>query len=409
MYELAGHKNVTDQASYPLPTRVRRIAQRLNIWFEYLQKVGVLDNPNPIHAVIEPKRPKHRSSEFTNKEMDNLIQVVLTESRSHDRTRNWALVSIMLKADLFTLDLSHLREEHIGFLKGLSIRIEISGAEPVALPVEAAAALQQWLIERRKLLAELGNDSADVAIWLITSGRKRGQPLHQTSLRTIFRRYQRMARQHRAATNIQFPSVDKPLSVSGAQGLQRDFYAARRAFMHKLLEHSSTLWAGSEPSRAVLLQQEFGRYLYGHAVHQVPLRHLHDVTLSYERLAAQQQQLLRTLKLDGTGRKFQLPGWFDDIVHVDIEPVARIVSERFRRKNLLSHYLKVKGPDDEVLALITWLEGVKDDYLRVRKHFDNYYAHLHREQDSVPFRALIPDVGVYRDKRRRGCRGTRTT
>ena len=396
LHHLAGHAAARAGERLPLPTRVRRVAQRLNIWFEYLQQKVGRREPNPVHAIIQPPRPKHRSLDLSPDERGRIVQMILTESRDHDRSRNWALISVMFHTDLFPSELALLREEHFRMLKGLPIQIVLPGMDPMRLPPAAAAALRQWLLERETMLAELALDPRQAAIWLVTAGQRRGQALHHTALSSLFHRYQQMAQRHQNLDlTVEFETRPARSTQREARVLTRPFYERRHTFMLELLSGSKTLWAGHSPGRAVVLQQASGRYLYGHGVYAPDAAFLDNLRRTYIRLQLQQEDLARALDLPPGGRRIRLPQWFDDVVTVEVQSLTHTVSERFRRENLIRHYQKIETDrSDTLLSLLAWLGSIPDEHLRVRKHFLNYNAHVTRAGSECATKVALTDFGM---------------
>lgn len=180
------------------PKTTHRVIASLRKWFDYLIDVEHQPiDPNPARRIRKPKLPKRHPPALTPEQVTSLITTAHQRSRASERVRNWTLVAFLYHTGLRVSELCSMRLSDIEFQhawprrlrvigKGNKERTVILSADPSSNAGEAARALITWLHQRTLLLDQLTAPTTD-HIWLIPTGRKRGQPLTPPGVRAIFR------------------------------------------------------------------------------------------------------------------------------------------------------------------------------------------------------------------------------
>jgi integrase/recombinase XerD len=190
------------------PRYTRRVLSALSVWFDYLTEVEKLDiHPNPPRKLKRPKLPIRNPEANTQEEITLLINTALEHSRVSERVRNWTLIAFLYHTGLRNFECARLKMTDVRFKGGLphSVRVIGKGNKERVIPLRSdsqgsyqgdggSRALHQWLKERTKTVAELPPNSPHKDyVWLIPSGRKKGQPLTTSGIRAIYRRFSAIA------------------------------------------------------------------------------------------------------------------------------------------------------------------------------------------------------------------------
>jgi len=180
------------------PKTTHRVIASLRKWFDYLIDVEHQPiNPNPARRIRKPKLPKRHPPALTPEQITALITAAHQHSRASERVRNWTLIAFLYHTGLRVSELCSMRLTDVEFQhawprrlrvigKGDKERTVILSADPSSNAGEAARALITWLHQRNMLLDQLIAPTTD-HIWLIPTGRKRGQPLMPSGVRALFR------------------------------------------------------------------------------------------------------------------------------------------------------------------------------------------------------------------------------
>lgn len=180
------------------PKTTHRVIASLRKWFDYLIDVEHQPiNPNPARRIRKPKLPKRHPPALTPEQVTALITTAHQRSRASERVRNWTLIAFLYHTGLRVSELCSMRLSDIEFQHAWPRRLKVIGkgdkertvilsADPSSNSGEAARALITWLHQRTMLLDQLTAPTID-HIWLIPTGRKRGQALTPPGVRALFR------------------------------------------------------------------------------------------------------------------------------------------------------------------------------------------------------------------------------
>lgn len=188
----------TRQAKKVSAKYLNRVLSALREWFDYLLTVEKVIDMNPANELKNPKIPKRSPPHLSVEEVSRLIQAAVDYSRQPERVRNWALIAFLFHTGLRVSELTAMRSDDIRYKDGLpgSLRVIGKGNKErrVVLNQEAARALWNWLKERAVIEAEAPLDVRDVGyVWLIPSGRKRGESLTPNGVRHLLKRFGKLA------------------------------------------------------------------------------------------------------------------------------------------------------------------------------------------------------------------------
>lgn len=191
----------------------------LRVWYDYLNEVGQISH-NPAR---ELKRSAlvtklENNNVLTTEEVRRLREVVVSHSRSFERARNTAIVSLLLDGGLSTQELCSLNDADIddqGDHFVMLVRGIKGKQRSVVLKGEAQQALRGWLDERMNIVryidglhqqptfwevtevAELRvlviNRPSKDSLWPIPAHRKKGWPLTDQGVRFMLKHFAKLA------------------------------------------------------------------------------------------------------------------------------------------------------------------------------------------------------------------------
>jgi integrase/recombinase XerD len=180
---------------------IRRAHAALSKFFEYLVRVEKSRVTNPLEDIKKPRLPKRNPEALNAQEISQLINLALEESRVSERTRNWAVIAILFHTGLRIHELCNMRTSDIIYREGVPQTLKVIGKgnkeRTIALNEEASRALNFWLRNvRRQIVADLPPDKDAGYVWLIPSGKSKGNPVQPQALRVMLRRFGKMSGLH---------------------------------------------------------------------------------------------------------------------------------------------------------------------------------------------------------------------
>jgi len=183
----------------PSPNYFHRVHSSLKKWFNYLEQVLILREDNPVESIKKPKKSNHHPPALSMPQVKDLIEAALEQSRPSERVRNWTLIAFMVNTGLRVAEVANMDENNLSYKDGLPHRLDIVGKgnkqRRVILSANAKTALQQWMRHRRSILIDLPpNPNQDrEAIWIVPSGRYKGNRITPAAIRKIMRTFGNLA------------------------------------------------------------------------------------------------------------------------------------------------------------------------------------------------------------------------
>ena len=179
------------------PKYVNRVISSLREWFDYLENVEKVIEGNPARELKKPKLPKRNPAHLSTSEVSRLIQAAVDGSRLTERVRNWTMIAFLFHTGLRVSELCDMKVADIRYKDGLPNAVKVIGKgdkeRTVRLNTEGSRALYNWLQERSHIEASAPLEADTSFVWLIPSGRKRGQPLTPNGVRHLLQRFGKLA------------------------------------------------------------------------------------------------------------------------------------------------------------------------------------------------------------------------
>ena len=198
------------------PVYQNRVLASLRIWFDYLREHQGIQVDNPAYQLERNKSKPRQGSTLSNKEVARLRDTIKAHARYPERSRNLAILELLLTTDITTMELCALDMNAISFQDEMPVALTVTGwggkARTLELPKATGLVLKQWLTQRRTLSDLLFSqttlwETTEMAepeffyryppppiehhsrLWLIALGRKRGWPLDAQGIRFMLEQY----------------------------------------------------------------------------------------------------------------------------------------------------------------------------------------------------------------------------